>query len=211
MCSSCNKLQPHVQYTRGNTYNRRSWVFKYRILPKCMARIPSCPLNRHQLIQFKVDHRLQYSKLRLHTIFQSVSLQCGRFAEGTLLHTFWLSHTATRLVGCLELWQRHESWSWTDFRSSIFDNSGWSQLNGLSIFIFCQGSMAEIVSVTQTETWRFTTTNFLKKILWPIPCVDRPKTEASDWLFQTHRLALSLLWMFSYMLCFVLCFTWMLT
>ena len=59
---------------------------------KCLAMIQSCSVNsRHQLIQFKVVHRLHNCKLKLHKITPSVSPLCDRckVSEGALFHTFW--------------------------------------------------------------------------------------------------------------------------
>lgn len=57
-----------------------------------LSRIRSCSVNvRHQLIQFKVLHRLHYSKTKLHRIYPSISPLCDRCksAEGSLAHLFW--------------------------------------------------------------------------------------------------------------------------
>ena len=56
-----------------------------------LSRVRSCSINsRHQLIQFKVMHRLHYSKSKLHRIFPTVSPTCDRCksAEGSLTHLF---------------------------------------------------------------------------------------------------------------------------
>ncbi len=46
------------------------------------------------MIQFKVIHRLHYSKTKLHTIFPNVSSICNncKISEGTLSHLFWTCH-----------------------------------------------------------------------------------------------------------------------
>ena len=46
---------------------------------------------RHNLVQFKVIHRLHYSKVKLHKIFPDTSPLCETFKqeEGTLTHLFW--------------------------------------------------------------------------------------------------------------------------
>lgn len=57
-----------------------------------LSRIRSCSINvRHQLIQFKVIHRLHYSKSKLHRFFPTISSLCDRCkaAEGSLSHLFW--------------------------------------------------------------------------------------------------------------------------
>ena len=54
--------------------------------------IHKCSINsRHQLIQFKVVHRLHYSCTKLHSFYPSVSPICSKCqsAEGTLGHLFW--------------------------------------------------------------------------------------------------------------------------
>ena len=57
-----------------------------------LSGIQKCSINsRFRLIQFKVIHRLHYSKTKLHKIFDSVSPMCDRCggAEGSLSHLFW--------------------------------------------------------------------------------------------------------------------------
>lgn len=59
---------------------------------KCLSSIYSCSINsRHQLIQYKVLHRLHYSKTKLSKFYSSVSPICDKCkaAEGTLAHLFW--------------------------------------------------------------------------------------------------------------------------
>lgn len=56
-----------------------------------LEHIHQCSNNaRHCLIQFKILHRLHYSKERLHKIYPEVSPTCDRClsADGTLLHSF---------------------------------------------------------------------------------------------------------------------------
>lgn len=57
-----------------------------------LSSIQKCSINsRYRLIQFKVVHRLHYSKTKLNRIFESVSPMCDRCnrAEGSLSHLFW--------------------------------------------------------------------------------------------------------------------------
>ena len=57
-----------------------------------LNRIKSCSINaRLQLIQFKVIHRLHFSKTKLNRMFPSVSATCDKCAlyDGTLGHLFW--------------------------------------------------------------------------------------------------------------------------
>ena len=56
-----------------------------------MTRINSSINSRYRLIQYKVLHRLHYSKTKLSRIFPSVSSQCDKCctAEGSLAHLFW--------------------------------------------------------------------------------------------------------------------------
>lgn len=59
---------------------------------ECLRRIRYCSVNvRHQLIQFKVMHRLHFSKTKLHRIYPNISPLCDRCksAEGSLAHLFW--------------------------------------------------------------------------------------------------------------------------
>ncbi len=60
---------------------------------KCLLSVYSCSINsRHQLIQYKVLHRLHYSKTKLSKFYPSVSPMCDKckVAEGTLAHLFWV-------------------------------------------------------------------------------------------------------------------------
>jgi len=64
----------------------------------CLSNIHSCSINsRHQLIQFKIVHRLHYSKVRLHRMYPSVSPMCDKceVTEGTLFHAFWTCSSLT--------------------------------------------------------------------------------------------------------------------
>lgn len=56
---------------------------------------------RHHIIQFKVIHRLHYSKARLHKIDPDVSPFCDRYraAEGTLFHSFRSCHKISSYWG----------------------------------------------------------------------------------------------------------------
>lgn len=73
-----------------------------------MSSIQSCSISsRYRLIQFKVLHRLHYSKTKLNKIFESVSSMCDRCgtAEGSLSHLFWhcpvLSNFWSDIFNCL--------------------------------------------------------------------------------------------------------------
>lgn len=55
--------------------------------------VNSCSINaRHCLIQFKILHRLHYSKVRIHKIFPEVSPMCEKCksSEANLLHSYAL-------------------------------------------------------------------------------------------------------------------------
>ena len=59
---------------------------------ECLCNASRCSINvRDILIQFKVIHRLHYTKSRLHKMFPAVSPICGKckIYEGTLLHSLW--------------------------------------------------------------------------------------------------------------------------
>lgn len=61
------------------------------IWTKGLCYVHSCSINtRHCLIQFKILHRLHYSKTRLHKIFPDVSPTCDKCEceEANLLHSF---------------------------------------------------------------------------------------------------------------------------
>lgn len=58
-----------------------------------LEQVHTCSLNaRHRLIQFKVLHRIHYSKVKLHNIFPEVSPLCDKCksTEADLLHSFAL-------------------------------------------------------------------------------------------------------------------------
>ena len=58
-----------------------------------LSRIQYCSINtRHHLIQFKVMHRLHYSKTKLHRIYPTVSPLCDRCkaADRSLTHLFYV-------------------------------------------------------------------------------------------------------------------------
>ena len=58
-----------------------------------LEEINTCSINsRHCLIQFRVIHRLHYSKLRLHNIFPDISSHCDKCnaMDANLLHSFAL-------------------------------------------------------------------------------------------------------------------------
>lgn len=78
-----------------------------------LTNIKSCSINaRLQLIQYKVVHRVHYSKTRLSKIFPNLSPLCNRCnaAEGTLTHLFW---------SCLKI---HNFWSLIfQWFSSVFN------------------------------------------------------------------------------------------
>ncbi len=57
-----------------------------------LRRIHSCSINvRLQLVQFKVMHRLHYTKAKLNRLYPSISPLCDRCksADGTYGHIFW--------------------------------------------------------------------------------------------------------------------------
>lgn len=67
-----------------------------------LERIKACSINaRLQLIQFKVIHRLHFSKTKLNRIFPSVSAACDKCkaSDGTLGHLFWACPKLTAFWG----------------------------------------------------------------------------------------------------------------
>ena len=72
-----------------------------------LSSIQSCSINsRFRLIQFKVLHRLHYSKTKLSKIYPSVSPMCDRCgtAEGSLSHLFWQCPIITTFWGDIFNW-----------------------------------------------------------------------------------------------------------
>lgn len=102
-----------TQVITSSDYLRVAWEkeagisLSDNIWSEILKRIHSCSINaRLQLIQFKIVHRLHYSKTRLHKIYPAVSPMCDRcqVAEGTLSHAF---------CSCLKLqryWEDIFSW-----------------------------------------------------------------------------------------------------
>ncbi len=62
--------------------------------------------SRYQLIQFKVLHRLHYSKTKLSKIFGSVSPICDRCGvdEGSLSHLFWSCPVLNKFLSDIFQW-----------------------------------------------------------------------------------------------------------
>ena len=59
---------------------------------ECLRNIQKCSVNtRHNLIQYKVLHRLHYSQEKLHKFYPDVPPTCNRCKSsiGTLAHSFW--------------------------------------------------------------------------------------------------------------------------
>lgn len=90
---------PSTQYLReswekdiGTTISEDAWR-------KCLHSIYTCSVNsRHQLIQYKVIHRLHYSRVKLHSFYASTSPLCVKCkqADGTLAHMFWFCNKLGR-------------------------------------------------------------------------------------------------------------------
>lgn len=79
-------------------YIKEAWAKDFdeeisdEIWNESLGKIQDCSRNsRHRLIQFKVVHRLYYSKTKLSKIYNSVSPVCDRckIKEGSLSHMFW--------------------------------------------------------------------------------------------------------------------------
>lgn len=98
-----------------------------------VSRIHSCSVNvRHQLIQFKVLHRLHHSKIKLHRIFPTISPLCDhcKSAEGSLAHHFW---TCPKLyIFCWHVWLCVWTWS-RDFCLTLTKVTKESDLKTLEI------------------------------------------------------------------------------
>ena len=101
---------------------------------KALEGITACSINaRLQLIQYKIIHRLHYSKTKLNKVFPTVSPTCDKCqtSDGTLAHLFWdcLRLSGHRINGLLILWLSrkhckrlsHLVWLW---------RRGWSSGNG---------------------------------------------------------------------------------
>lgn len=58
----------------------------------CLLNINRCSINaRHKLIQFKIIHRLHYSKQKVNKMFPNISALCNKCKNqvGTLTHQLW--------------------------------------------------------------------------------------------------------------------------
>lgn len=74
---------------------------------QALSNIHNCSINaRLQLIQFKVIHRLHYSKVKLHKFFPQTSPLCNRckIANCTLAHQFWLCPVLQGFWGSIFQW-----------------------------------------------------------------------------------------------------------
>lgn len=60
-------------------------------------------IARHNLIQFKVIHRLHYSKLNHHKTYPTISPLCNKckMLEGTLLYSLWSSSKIQPFWKCI--------------------------------------------------------------------------------------------------------------
>lgn len=89
---STQHLKESWQEEIGTTVSENAWC-------KCLYNIHTCSINaRHQLIQYKVVHRLHYSSVKLHSFFPSTSaicVQCKQ-TDGTLAHMFWFCSKLSR-------------------------------------------------------------------------------------------------------------------
>ena len=83
--------------TPDSTRYREAWARETNmeitdeVWKESLRRISRCSINsRYRLIQFKVLHRLHYSRVKLHKIFGTVSPLCERckVEEGSLAHMF---------------------------------------------------------------------------------------------------------------------------
>lgn len=102
-----NQLSCNTIYLKNAWEEELGLQIENKVWEKSLSKIHSCSINaRHKLIQFKVLHRLHYSKTKLHKIFPSTSPLCDRCkcAEGSLTHLFW---TCTKLYN---FW--HEIFQW---------------------------------------------------------------------------------------------------
>lgn len=156
-----------------------------------LSAVRACSVNsRHQLIQYKVIHRLHYSKQRLHRIYPSVSPTCDRCqtSVGTLSHAFWFCPSLS------ELWSGVFDWYSGAYKISlpldaILAIFGCSQLSqhfptatqqalmlGMTVAkrlilrewkspssLPFQRWMKDMINVIRMEKLRFTRTNSLKK------------------------------------------------
>ena len=90
-------LLPHV--TLSDTKIKKAWEEELGVeitddtWSAILAMISKSSINsRHRLIQFKIVHRLHYTKSRLHTVYPNISPLCDKCKQdtGTLLHQLWL-------------------------------------------------------------------------------------------------------------------------
>lgn len=91
-CPTTNAIKSEWEKELGTQIQDGIWE-------ESLAYIHSCFINAHHcLIQFKIIHRLHYSKEKLHRIFPEVSPLCDKCSleEGNLLHSYAL---CTKLQG----------------------------------------------------------------------------------------------------------------
>lgn len=92
-CFTASVSSDHIRETWAHDLNSEISVGFWE---EAMSRVHSCSINScYRLIQYKVMHRLHYSKTKLNRIFPSVSPECDKClsAEGSLAHLLWFCPT----------------------------------------------------------------------------------------------------------------------
>jgi len=91
-CVNVFQLPVNTEYIKGAWAKDFDEEISDETWNESLGKIQDCSINsRHRLIQFKVVHRLYYSKTKLNKIYKSVSPICDRCKtkEGSLSHMFW--------------------------------------------------------------------------------------------------------------------------
>lgn len=91
-CFSTSVSTGHLRVAWAQDLNSE---VSYELWDKAVSLIHTCCINScYRLIQYKVVHRLHYSKTKLNEMFPGVSSQCEKcsYAEGTLAHLFRFCH-----------------------------------------------------------------------------------------------------------------------
>lgn len=142
-----------------------------------LNRIQYCSINaRHHLIQFKVLHRLHYSKTKLHKIYPTVSPLCQRCksADGTLAHLFW---SCPKLY---DFWCSVFQW-FSDMYNCVFKPDPQVALFGYSMFLLPQS-----MRVQHTIMYGMVIAKRLILMLWKSEAVPLFKTWLSELTSLLH-------------------------
>lgn len=100
LVQNLNKCEKKILILNNN-------IIKVDVWKQALKNIHNCSIiARLQLIQFKVLHRLHYSKVKLHKFLPQTSPLCDqcKIAQGTLAHHFWQCSAPQGFWATIFLW-----------------------------------------------------------------------------------------------------------